>query len=277
MGPFYRGLAEKASLLSAGLSIVLVKEEGSSHMLGGKSAGVADAQHADAVAKALGMPGIPIYFACDFDATPGNQTAINNYLDGAASVIGRERVGIYGGFYPVKRALDAGKAKFAWQTYAWSGGQWDQRAHIRQTLNGAKVDGASVDIDTSEKDDFGQWPRPGGAKPPAKSDAGKSTKPPASTSTSAKTTADQFAAPTALSVSSKALLLRWDAVSLNGEPATSYAVQALDSNGDVASSAEPATNSVTLAGLKPGEKYEIRVWANGGKVAPPHASIKVTA
>ena len=110
------------------------------------------------------MPALPVYFACDFDASTAQQAAINAYLDGAASVIGRNRVGIYGGFYPVKRALDAGKAVYAWQSYAWSGTPtlWDGRAQLRQTQNCVSVGGADCDRDVSMAADYGQWPRPGG-------------------------------------------------------------------------------------------------------------------
>lgn len=151
---------ELAALLTAGLSVVMVFESTSGRMKTGQGNGVADAVDADAVVKALGMAGVPIYFACDFDATPADQTAINAYLDGVASVIGRARTGIYGGYYPVSRALDAGKATYAWQTYAWSGGQWDTRAQIRQTKNGVSVGGASCDLDVATAADFGQFPRP---------------------------------------------------------------------------------------------------------------------
>lgn len=152
-------VGELHSLLTAGLSVVVVEESTAGRMKSGRSAGVSDAQHAQAVTTALGMPSVPVYFACDFDATPGDQTAINAYLDGAASVIGRARTGIYGGYYPVKRALDAGKAAWAWQTTAWSGGQWDSRAHIRQGGT-VSVGGVTVDLDEAMKADFGQWPRP---------------------------------------------------------------------------------------------------------------------
>jgi hypothetical protein len=157
---------EKNALLAKGISIVLVAEGRASRMLGGNAAGTADAKHADAVVQALSMAGIPIYFSCDFDATPAQQSAINAYLDGAASVIGRRRVGIYGGYYPVKRAFDADRATFAWQTYAWSGGQWDSRAQLRQTLNDVTVGGVACDKDVSMAPDFGQWPRPGAAPTP---------------------------------------------------------------------------------------------------------------
>src|SRR4051812_27177943 len=86
--------AEKRALLGAGIDVVVVAEEGASDMLGGHSRGAERARHANAVVKALGMPSIPIYFAADWDASPSQQKPINAYLDGAASVIGRNRVGI---------------------------------------------------------------------------------------------------------------------------------------------------------------------------------------
>jgi Domain of unknown function (DUF1906)/PKD domain len=153
-------------ILAASLSIILFEEEADAgRMLGGYSAGVTDAQHADAVVKALGMPGMPVYFCADFDATPQQQAPINSYLDGAASVIGRNRVGIYGGYYVVKRALDANKAHYACQTVAWSGGQWDARLNIRQLLQ-KKIGDVWVDPDTALTADYGQWPRPATGEPP---------------------------------------------------------------------------------------------------------------
>jgi Rv2525c-like, glycoside hydrolase-like domain len=157
--------SEKSSALAHGLKIIVVFEDTATRMLSGRAAGVADAQLANSQVNALGMKGAVIYFAADFDASAGQQAAINAYLDGAASVIGRDRVGIYAGYYPVKRAMDAGKAKFGWQTYAWSGGQWSQ-AQLRQTHNDINVLGYAVDLDESVKTDFGQWPRPSDPPPP---------------------------------------------------------------------------------------------------------------
>jgi hypothetical protein len=158
--------AECKSLLGAGLKVCVVVEEGASFMLGGHPAGVSAAHHADAVTKALGMGGIPVYIAADFDAAPAQQPAINACLDGMASVIGRGRTGLYGGYYVVKRAFDAGKCRYGWQTVAWSGGQWDRRAQIRQGLS-FSLGGASVDHDQANYDDYGQWPRPKAPAPPA--------------------------------------------------------------------------------------------------------------
>src|SRR5260221_3132209 len=156
--------AELTALLAAGLKVGLVFEYQAQQMLGGHAQGVADAQHADAVCAALGVPGLPVYFAADWDATQAQQAAINAYLDGAASVIGKARTGIYGGFYPVKRALDGGHAAWAWQTVAWSGGQWDSRAQLRQHL-GASVGGISVDPHEAMAADFGPWPPPAPTPP----------------------------------------------------------------------------------------------------------------
>ena len=68
---------------------------------------------------------------------------------------GVARTGAYGGYYVIQRLFDAGKIKWGWQTYAWSGGQWDSRAQLRQVQNG--IAGGQMDEDTSEADDFGQW------------------------------------------------------------------------------------------------------------------------
>lgn len=158
--------SECAALLAAGLRVVVVVEEGAAMMLGGSASGKSAATHANSVVHALNMPTIPIYFAADWDATPAQQASINAFLDGAASVIGHGRTGIYGGYYPVSRAFTSGKVAYGWQTVAWSGGQWESRAQLRQGLT-FTMGGASVDHDQANKADYGQWPRPAAPKPPA--------------------------------------------------------------------------------------------------------------
>lgn len=159
--------AEAKSLLAAGLSIVIVAEEGATRMKGGRAAGAIDAAHADAVAIALGMPKIPLYFACDYDAPESDQPAINAYMDGVSSTIGLARTGIYGGFWPLSRVRAAGKAKFFWGTIAWSGSNWATNSwwNIMQGLQVA-VGGIQVDVDHSQGTDYGQWPRPAVQPPP---------------------------------------------------------------------------------------------------------------
>lgn len=150
--------AEARALSSAGIWIVVVWETTAKRALDGRTAGATDAGDALAQAQGCGMPdGRPIYFAVDWDASVSQQAAINAYLDGAASVLGRDRVGIYGGRGPVSRALAAGKARWAWQTYAWSGGKWAAGAQLQQYSNGHTVDGADCDYDRATTTDYGQW------------------------------------------------------------------------------------------------------------------------
>jgi glycoside hydrolase-like protein len=150
--------AEARKLTDAGIWIVVVWETTAKRALDGRAAGAADARDARDQAHACGMPdGRPVYFAVDWDASSGQQSKINAYLDGAASVLGKDRVGIYGGYWPVKRALDGGHAAWAWQTYAWSGGRWDARAQLQQYSNGHTIGGIACDYDRAEKSDYGQW------------------------------------------------------------------------------------------------------------------------
>jgi hypothetical protein len=150
--------AEAETLTAAGLWIVLVWESSTGRMLAGSGAGQADAIEALKQATAVGMPdGRPIYFALDFDATAQDQPAVHAYLDGAASVIGRNRLGMYSGYGPMVRAFDQNKIAYGWQTYAWSAGQWDSRAQLQQYQNEVILSGADVDLNHAVADDYGQW------------------------------------------------------------------------------------------------------------------------
>lgn len=141
---------EADQIRGAGLGLSLVWETYVGRPLEGHDAGVVDAREALAQARAIGYPdSVPIYFAVDFDAYEHQQDEIDAYLRGAAEVIGAGRVGVYGGYYVVKRCFDNGSAKHLWQTYAWSGGQWDSRATLRQVRNGQNVGGAEVDFNES--------------------------------------------------------------------------------------------------------------------------------
>lgn len=150
--------SEVTAFKAAGIKIVVVFETTASRALAGRAAGENDAKVAVSELAQVGAPDdAVVYFAVDFDASEAQQAAVNAYLSGAASVLGKDRVGVYGGFYVVKRALDAGVCKFAWQTYAWSGGHLDPRAHIYQYSNGHTLAGVSCDYDKALKDNFGQF------------------------------------------------------------------------------------------------------------------------
>ncbi|NUT23546.1 MAG: DUF1906 domain-containing protein, partial [Hamadaea sp.] len=164
---------EAEALRAAGLDIVTNWEYSANEALNGYSAGVANAKEAHRQAIACGMPANrPIYFSVDFDATEAQQSAINSYFDGVASVLGRSRTGAYGGYYVIDRLFDAGKITWGWQTYAWSGGSWDSRAQLRQVQNGITVDGADCDRNEARATDFGQWGANTAIRPPGHSVTG---------------------------------------------------------------------------------------------------------
>jgi hypothetical protein len=78
------------------------------------------------------------------------------YLDGAAAVIGRGNVGIYGGRLAIDRALGATKAMWGWQTKSWSEG-WSAKAHVQQYKHDVPLGRGRVDRDRAMTTDFGQW------------------------------------------------------------------------------------------------------------------------
>ncbi len=153
--------SEADSLRAAGLDIVSNWEYTTTEALGGYAEGVSNAREAHRQAVACGMPpSRPIYFSVDFDAQPSHQATVNAYFDGIASVIGRDRTGAYGGFYLLDRLFDASKITWGWQTFAWSGGNWDARAELRQVENNITVDGEDCDRNEAHFVDFGQWGGP---------------------------------------------------------------------------------------------------------------------
>lgn len=150
---------ELAALTAAGISVV-ANVEGAPSGFKWYSGGQDWARRGVAWFKALGMPSDrPIYFSADWDVTSGDWPALKAALDGAASVIGRNRVGLYGGHYAIQKAKDTGAAAWLWQTYAWSGQptQWVSGTHLQQYRNGVTIDGADCDLDRALQDDYGQW------------------------------------------------------------------------------------------------------------------------
>lgn len=153
--------AELAALIARGFHVVVTYQDGTSDMLRGRDEGVKDAWAAAADARDFGMPADrPVYFTLDRDPnslTASQMNAVKSYLDGAASVLGRQRVGIYAGFRGIEELVPRW-APWGWQTFAWSGGRISDKAHFRQYRNGVSTCGGQVDLNESYKPDFGQWP-----------------------------------------------------------------------------------------------------------------------
>jgi glycoside hydrolase-like protein len=154
---------ELDSALSKGYSVAVVWQEGKTQMLRGYSGGQTDARDAVALFDNLGLKGIPIYFSCDQDFEPcssADKTKIDDYCNGAKSIVGKSRMGGYGDDSFCKRQFDAGRITYGWQTYAWSESNWEQRCQLRQVQNNVSVCSGTIDWDESRAEDFGQWPRP---------------------------------------------------------------------------------------------------------------------
>jgi len=104
-----------------------------------------------------------VYLAADFDVTSSAQmTTVERCLDGAAGVLGRGRVGVYGEADVIDACLGTRHATFGWQTRAWSGGRVSGRAHLLQQVGYVYPGGVQCDRSTVLKADWGQWPDPAG-------------------------------------------------------------------------------------------------------------------
>ncbi len=146
---------EAMALTSHGIALVSNWEWSANRAVQGHDAGVWDAGTAAKIHLACGgPPDKPIYFSVDFDATGPD---VANYFKGIASAIGLHRTAGYGSYRVLKYLFDNGLIIYGWQTYAWSGGVWEPRAHIQQYENNMSLAGHSVDYNRSIKSDFGQW------------------------------------------------------------------------------------------------------------------------
>lgn len=153
--------AEYGELRGGGRLPFFYYEESADDPIIGFDEGVRQAKAAEAHRIREGLPALRIHFPADREIAPEELPGIVAGLRGAASVVGLERTGIYGGYSVVKAAFDAGVISGAVQTYAWSLGadgyiQWDSRATLRQWSNGQWGD--SVDFVWAMAEEFGQNP-----------------------------------------------------------------------------------------------------------------------
>ena len=151
-------VTELRALQRQGMGVVLNWEQGSGDMFDGFLRGQTHAREAYRQALSLGAPNtIPIYFSCDQDVTSNaSMNAVRDYLAGAVTILGRNRVGVYGEYDVIERMV-GDVCDWGWQTYAWSGGKVSGKAHILQYRNGVTVAGGDCDLNRSLKDNFGAW------------------------------------------------------------------------------------------------------------------------
>jgi hypothetical protein len=150
--------AEAVRLERAGMSIVAVFEGSAQRALSGERGGMLDARWAQEQLSRLSAPHAPVYFACDWEVEPSQMGTVRSYFNGLRD-LGRDRVGVYGGYPVVHELMSLDNVKYGWQTYAWSDGRWSPHAQLRQYQNGVKVAGVECDLDRAVAADFGQWRR----------------------------------------------------------------------------------------------------------------------
>jgi hypothetical protein len=158
---------EAHAVRAAGLDVVSNYEETTSDLTtGGFAHGVALAKKADAAHRASGGPSkAPIYFSADSPPDGWSHAEWQSFeqnLRGIASVIGHDRVGLYGGTLALKTAQSNGLASWYWQSLGWRDGEWLHWAHLQQYEIDAPVGGGTVDNNRAMAGNYGQWTAHGG-------------------------------------------------------------------------------------------------------------------
>jgi hypothetical protein len=167
--------AELDRLKGADIAVGLVAESTADQMRGGRLQGIADAKSVQSALATLGLPkDSKVFYAHDQD---GTGSYVSDYLDGVATVVGADAVGLYGGI----DACGTGKAHWAaahkvhlgiWQTLAWSGSKLISGADAYQAGANAwpgsyadyhvTIGGVDMDKDTA----FTTWGLIGGEEMP---------------------------------------------------------------------------------------------------------------
>jgi peptidoglycan hydrolase-like protein with peptidoglycan-binding domain len=136
---------------ACGLGVGFVWENGANDFLAGASFGAYAGRRANALVDQLGVPlSVPIFYAVDYDAQPGDLPALLAGLH-AAENAGPRKAGGYGSIRLTEAAAADGLPD-EWQAQAWSGTQVGPHASLYQrvshTLSGiAGIDPAGYDED----------------------------------------------------------------------------------------------------------------------------------
>ena len=157
-------LPEARDLYQAGLKIVSNYQFGkqdTADWLGGQAAGVMHAKRGWELHTAAGGPvSAPIYVSIDDNPTLEQyRQQVAPYLRAWESVIGHQRVGIYGNSTTIEWALQDGLGSWFWQ-HNWGSpkGFVHPAAHLHQfEIDARRVAGVGVDLNDIRKPQFGQW------------------------------------------------------------------------------------------------------------------------
>ena len=151
----------------------------------GFAGGMADAAEARNYLKKIGLPNHPVFFAVDWDITLGEwNSRVVEYFKGAASVLGKQRVGIYGHSKVISWAMqDKVVAEVApgrvlgWQTRSWSFDELRRPVKAKGYAvayqgihNITGPNGVQIDVNELWNDNWGQ--KPVGVSPPTTGGSG---------------------------------------------------------------------------------------------------------
>lgn len=150
--------AEIKAYLDAGINVVF-NWESDGLPDAGRQTGIDAAHQAQALLNDRRCPDAPVLFTFA-DSSTADPNAVRAAIDGAVSVMGWDRVGAYGDVAIIAHLAGGNACHYYWQTYAWSNGQWDPRAQLRQWKNTS-----TLDYDEAWAIDFGQYPRPAAPHP----------------------------------------------------------------------------------------------------------------
>lgn len=157
-------LEEARDLSQAGLKVVSNYQFGkgaTADWLGGQPAGVTHGKRGVELHTAAGGPATaPIYASIDDNPSYEQYTKqVAPYLRGWESVIGHQRVGVYGNSKVIEWALQDGLGSWFWQ-HDWGTpeGFVHPAAHLHQfEIDARTVAGVGVDLNNILKAQFGQW------------------------------------------------------------------------------------------------------------------------
>lgn len=159
--PNGRGItrAEYQAMTAAGIEVFVYWEAQTSWMLGGYDAGARAAENALVNLREAGMPrDMPVYYSHDIEPAAVHFDEVDACLRGAASVVGFDAVGLYGGYGIIQHVADVSHtAPWFCQTYAWSGSRVHPASHLYQYDNYDNyIAGTDVDLVRALKTEYGQ-------------------------------------------------------------------------------------------------------------------------
>ncbi|HEX7022957.1 MAG TPA: glycoside hydrolase domain-containing protein [Trueperaceae bacterium] len=157
---------EAVAISQAGLNIVTVFQARNTKIEDFDAEAKRDGAAAFRAAQAAGQPpNTAIYFAVDMNAEERDLGQLATYLRTVAEAVAPYYIaGVYGEYEVCEYVLAQGIVRYAWQTYAWSGGKLLEGVRLYQFRNGANWCGFSNDLDYAY-DDPGWW-RIGGVLAP---------------------------------------------------------------------------------------------------------------